>query len=411
MLDFGALEKPQAPVDLVRDAGIEQRALHHAALRVAAVQQRDVAARRALAVQLLRLLDEPLRLGVVAGGFAHPHRLARPGLGAQVLAQPVGVARDELVGRVQDVAVGAVVALQLDDALDVELALERRHVAHLGAAERINALVVVADGEHRGVRGTEHLQPRVLQLVGVLKLVHQDVGEAMLVVLAQGGVVAHELEGAQHQLGEVHHPFALALVLVRLEHQLLDPRRLVAHLHVLGAQPVVLVRRDGPAQLLGHVALLVQAQGLDHALDRRQLVGGVQDLKALRQPRQLPVRAQEAVAQSVEGADPHAAHRQRQQRAQTGQHLLGRLVGERHRHHAGRRQLAGLDQPRDARGQHARLAGAGPGQDQRRARGQRDRGALFGVQVLQQGSTDGVGRGGHRAIVIDLGRRGSVRHR
>ena len=84
---------------------------------------------------------------------------------------------------------------------------------------------------------------------------------------------------------------------------------------------------------------------------------------------ELPVRAQEAVAQAVEGADPHAAHGQRQHRAEPGQHLLGRLVGEGHRHHAARRHLAGLDQPGDARRQHPRLAGAGAGQDQRRRGG------------------------------------------
>jgi hypothetical protein len=33
----------------------------------------------AVAVQLLRLVDEPLRLGEVAGRLEHPHRLARAG--------------------------------------------------------------------------------------------------------------------------------------------------------------------------------------------------------------------------------------------------------------------------------------------------------------------------------------------
>jgi hypothetical protein len=43
-----------------------------------------------------------------------------------------------------------------------------------------------------------------------------------------------------------------------------------------------------------------------------------------------------------------------------------------------------MQQPGDARGQHAGLARAGAGQDQRRFGRQRDRGQLLGVQVLQQ---------------------------
>ena len=117
------------------------------------------------------------------------------------------------------------------------------------------------------------------------------------------------------------------------------------------------------------------------ALDRRQLVLRVEDLEALRQAGELPVRAQEAVAQAVEGADPHAAHVDRQHRAEPRQHLLGRLVGEGHGQHAARRDLAGLDQPGDAGRQHARLARAGAGQDQRVLGRQRDGGELLGVEV------------------------------
>ena len=51
---------------------------------------------------------------------------------------------------------------------------------------------------------------------------------------------------------------------------------------------------------------------------------------------------------------------------------LRRLVGEGDREHAGGRHLPGLDQPGDARGEHARLAAARAGEDQRRLVRQRD---------------------------------------
>ena len=253
MLDLGALEEAQAAVDLVRDVRIEERALHHPALRVAAVEQRDLVARRAVAVQRLRFLDEPLRLGEVGRRLVDAHRLARPGLGAQVLAEAARVARDELVGGVEDVAVRAVVALELDDRADAVLALELRHVADLRAAKGVDALVVVADAEERAAvlgRAGEHLEPRVLQAVGVLELVDQDVAEAPLVVLAQRLVVAQQLVGAQHQLGEVDHAFALALLVVGLVDLDQDAALLVLDLDVLGAQAVVLGAGDEPGQLL-----------------------------------------------------------------------------------------------------------------------------------------------------------------
>ena len=76
-----------------------------------------------------------------------------PCVGAQVLAQALGVAVDQVVGGVQDVAEAAVVLLQLDDLVDLELALEVGHVAHQRAAEAVDALVVVAHREHRAVAG------------------------------------------------------------------------------------------------------------------------------------------------------------------------------------------------------------------------------------------------------------------
>ena len=217
--------------------------------------------------------------------------------------------------------------------------------------------------------GANIFSQRVLQPVGVLELVDQHVAEAALVVLAQRVVVAQQLVGAQHQLGEVDHAFALALVFVGLVDLDQLARLLVADLDVARPQAFVLGAGDEPAHLLGHEALFVEVHRLDDALDGATANRCMSRIwKLCGSAGQLPVRAQEAVAQAVEGADPHAAHVHRQHRRQARQHLLGRLVGEGHRQHAAGRDLAGLQQPGDARGQHARLARAGAGQDQRRLR-------------------------------------------
>ena len=113
----------------------------------------------------------------------------------------------------------AVVLLQLDHARDLELALEVGHVAHDRAPrEGVDALVVVADREHAGGGGRwpvaaagEQLQPRYCSLLVSWNSSTRMWREAAAVVLAQRGVVAHQLDGAQHQLGEVDRALALAL--------------------------------------------------------------------------------------------------------------------------------------------------------------------------------------------------------
>jgi len=96
------------------------------------------------------------------------------------------------------------------------------------------------------------------------------------------------------------------------------------------------------------------------------------------------MRAQHAVAQAVEGADPHAARVDGQHGGKARHHLLGRLVGEGHRENAGRRNLPGADEICDARGQHARLAAARAGQYQRGLGGEFNSGALFGIETGKQ---------------------------
>ncbi len=120
----------------------------------------------------------------------------------------------------------------------------------------------------------------------------------------------------------------------------------------------------------------------------------VQNLERLRQVGQFVMRAQKAVAQAMERANPHATHVQGQHAGQAGHHLLGGLVGERHGQNATGRHLSGLQQPGNARGQHPGFAGTGSGQDQRVLCGQHHGGELLGVEVVQQACIGRTGKGG-----------------
>ena len=88
-------------------------------------------------------------------------------------------------------------------------------------------------------------------------------------MLAQGLVIPQQLITAQHQLTEIHHAFALALVFVQLVKLDLLARLRVAHHHILGALPFFFATGDEPLHLFGRKAFIVDIELLEQALDRR----------------------------------------------------------------------------------------------------------------------------------------------
>ena len=89
----------------------------------------------------LHLVHDEARLLVVVGGGVDAQLLALALRGPEVLAQARLVLRDDRVGRVEDVALRAVVLLELHDFLHAEVAHELVHVADFGSAEAVDRVV------------------------------------------------------------------------------------------------------------------------------------------------------------------------------------------------------------------------------------------------------------------------------
>ena len=70
------------------------------------------------------------------------------------------------------------------------------HVGDVGTAKRVDRLVVVTDGEHRGMRPRKQPQPAILEHVRILELVDQQMRKPALVVLANALVAGKELVAA-----------------------------------------------------------------------------------------------------------------------------------------------------------------------------------------------------------------------
>ena len=103
-------------------------------------------------------------------------------------------------------------------------------------------------------------QPGVLNRVGVLEFIHQDMAETALVVAAQVIVVAKQLQHPQQHFIEVHQTGALTGFLIG-QIDLLHGRGeqiTAADIHVRRAQPFVLLAVNEPGGLARRPALLIQ---------------------------------------------------------------------------------------------------------------------------------------------------------
>ena len=199
---------------------------------------------------------------------------------------------------------------------------------------------------------------------------------------------------AHQQVVEVHRVRGVQAALVELEdvgHDLVEEVADVLAEH-RGRDEAVLLRRDARVDAARREALRVAAQLLEARLDDPHLVGLVVDreVRAVAEP--VGLAPQDAPAGGVERHHPHAA-RLADEVLDALAHLGRGAVRERDREDLVRPRAALAEQVADARGEHARLAGAGARDHEGGAVGQRHRLPLGGVQPGEEL----VGRVGRRA--------------
>ena len=387
ILDFHPLEEALPAIDTVGNPRLQKRLFQHPRLGVGAIQHGHFPPRGAFLKQLVHAPGNKARFVHFVETGIETNRVAITALGPQLLAQAIAVIADHRVGGFQDGAGGAVVLLQANGAGIREVAAEFVDVLDLGAAPAIDGLVVVTDDSDRIVLVRQQPQPGVLNTVGILEFVHQNVPEAALIVATQILVVAEQLQHPQQHFVEVHQPATLAGVFVG-EVDLLHGQReqIAAHIHMPGAQALIFLAVNEPGGLTGRPALLIQPQFLAHPLDQSNLVVRIDDLEALGKPGLLPVGPQQPVGNAVEGAHPHAVGGHIQQLLNTPAHFRGGLVGKGHRQNAKRRGLFGGDLPGDPVHQHSGFSRASPGQHQQMSVIGSHRIALGRVQAINKGS-------------------------
>ena len=335
-------------------------------------------------MELLNLRADPAPLVTLVGRLEHLDLLAVPGVGEQTLGLAAGVVGHHGVGGGQDVARGAVVLLEAHHAGVRVVLLEVQDVLDVGAAPAVDRLVVVAHDHEVAVARSQQVGDRVLDVVGVLVLVHADLAEAVLVALQDLGAPGEQLEGLDEKVVEVHRVGAgETAVQLAVDARGGAVRGAGGARHLVGTHQGVLGRGDLGADGVERVGLLVDVQVGHDRLHQTARVVVIVDREVGPIAHELAILAQDAHAHGVEGADPHAARAVREQGPQALAHLGGSLVGERNGQDLpGPHALVG-DHVGDAVREDARLARARAREHEQGAARALHGLALGGVEALQ----------------------------
>ena len=214
----------------------------------------------------------------------------------------------------------------------------------------------------------EQLEQPVLRVVRVLVLVDEDVAERLLPALARLREALEHVDGEHEQVVEVHRVRREQAPLVEAVHvgDGLVVERLDALQVLLGRDELVLRVRDLRVDAAGDEALRVALELLEAVLRQPDLVGLVVDreVRAVAEPRRLA--AEDPAAGGVEREDPDRPRGVAEQVLEPLAHLPRRLVRERDGEDLVRLRALRGDEVRDAVREHARLARAGPGDDEQR---------------------------------------------
>ena len=367
--DFLPFVEPQAPDHAVGQADGQEALLEGAGLEARADEDGHAVQSLAAALQRLDDLTDRARLLLAVPGLGDADLLAGLAFRPQALAESLGIVGDQPRRGGEDMAGGAVVALQPHHDGAREIPLEAEDVADLGAAPAVDRLVVVADAADVAMLLREQPEPQILGYVGVLVFVHEQVAEARVVFGEDVRVLREDRQVVQEEVAEiggVRAPQPLLVGGVERRCAAVREVRAVGAGDLIGREPPVLPALDDGGEGAGRPPLLVQIRRLQELPEQAGLVVRVEDREVRREPGERRVAAQHARADRVERAEPEAGGGAPDQRLHPADHLARRLVGEGDRQHRARPGAPGREKMAEPRGEDAGLAGAGAGQHEQR---------------------------------------------
>ena len=114
------------------------------------------------------------------------------------------VVADDVVGRFKNMLGAAIVLFQTNGPAALELVLKGENIFNCGAAETVDALVIVTDDAEIAVLVGQKRNQQILQMVGILILVYHDILKAPLPVLTAILKALQQKNGIENQVIKVH---------------------------------------------------------------------------------------------------------------------------------------------------------------------------------------------------------------
>ena len=401
------------------------------------------------------LAQHEVGLVILVEGGLDGDLLAHSPVGPQRLTLAALVVADDGVGRIKDMLGGTVVLLETNGAGAGVLLFKIEDVLNVGAAETVDALVIVAHHADVAIAPRQQGGQAILQMVGVLILVDQHVAETAAIVFPHFPILLQQMHRLQNQIIEVQRVGIAEFARVKRIHFTdadLTPISLFLPMLAVFCRTdhLLLGAGDGGEHLAGGKCLFIQVQFLEAILDDPLAVVGIVDGKVAAVADAVNIAAQDAHTGGVEGGCPYIAALLPQHPLQALLQLVGSLVGEGNGQHLvglgrlhgaeiagqgflilGRILRVGLQklhlilgdghgdlvavtaaaitqQVGNAMDQHRGLAASGTGQQQQRSLSSQYTLALHGVQ-FQKIRLDGTLSGGNKSLFqLGHGRNSSI---
>ena len=309
--------------------------------------------------------DDEIRFIALVVGRIDFDRFAVGTLRPQVLTHAGVVVGDYGVRGIQYRCGGTIILFELDDRCAREVFLELMNMLYPRTTPSIDRLIVVADNKWYATISCENPEPCVLNRIGILKLINQQMLKAAPVVRQKLGVVAPQFVCTQQQLRKVDQSAALANFFIGfVERDHLPAVRITLIVEMLWPQALVFLSVNEILNFARHPAAVINLEVLEQPFDQAQLVVRVNDLEILRQAGLAPVTPQQPVREPVKRAYPQVVHGRPEQAFDTTAHFCGRLVGKGDSEQALWRNSLDIDEPGGTMHEHAGLAAAGTGNDE-----------------------------------------------
>ena len=272
-----------------------------------------------------------VRFPLLIGRLVVQHPFAAGIFGPQRFALALAVAADDRVGGLQNGAGAAVVLLQTDHAGLPKLLLKGEDVFDGGAAEFVDALVVIAHHTQVAMAAGQKADQQVLGMVGILILIHHDVAVAPLVFLQHLRELLEQPDGKQDDIVKIE---GVGLP----EHFLVQGVDLGGHLQgkvvagvlpqPVGGQQLVLGAADIAQQGFGAKVPVAEIQLGHGVLDDPHAVVGIVDGEIPAVAQRLNLAAQDTGTGRVKGGRVDLLAPCAQHGGQPRAQLPRRLVGE-----------------------------------------------------------------------------------